>query len=127
MTNQYLLTEVSAKEVLDAYKPGAFFLASPKSTMLAEGIFSKVPDAGEEKQLESLPERVRQTLLEAKQAGIKHPIAAGAIPFDGRKASRLFVPKDVHTAGPLSFTELPQKNRNPIHMTSGLFRSLRAS
>ncbi len=68
MTNQHVLTEVSAKEVLDAYKPGAFFLASPKSTLLAEGVFAKVPDADAENQLDSLPERVRQTLLEAKQA-----------------------------------------------------------
>ncbi|MEC3848568.1 isochorismate synthase DhbC [Bacillus velezensis] len=118
MTNQHVLTEVSAKEVLDAYKPGAFFLASPKSTLLAEGVFAKVPDADAENQLDSLPERVRQTLLEAKQAGIKHPIAAGAIPFDGRKASRLFVPKIVHTAGPLSFAESsaekPQSNTYDI-------------
>ncbi len=118
MTNQHLLAEVSAKEVLDAYKPGAFFLASPKSTMLAEGMFAEVPDTDAENQLDSLPERVRQTLLEAKQAGIKHPIAAGAIPFDGRKASRLFVPKNVHTAGPLSFAESsaekPQSNTYDI-------------
>ncbi|RXK28010.1 isochorismate synthase [Bacillus velezensis] len=118
MTNQHLLAEVSAKEVLDAYKPGAFFLASPKSTMLAEGMCAEVPDTDAENQLDSLPERVRQTLLEAKQAGIKHPIAAGAIPFDSRKASRLFVPKNVHTAGPLSFAESsaekPQSNTYDI-------------
>nr|MDH3077906.1 hypothetical protein [Bacillus velezensis] len=118
MTNQHLLAEVSAKEVLDAYKPGAFFLASPKSTMLAEGMFAEVPDTDAENQLDSLPERVRQTLLEAKRAGIKHPIAAGAIPFDSRKASRLFVPKNVHTAGPLSFAESsaekPQSNTYDI-------------
>ncbi|MDF9782393.1 hypothetical protein OKW13_003056 [Bacillus velezensis] len=56
MTNQHLLAEVSAKEVLDAYKPGAFFLASPKSTMLAEGMFAEVPDTDAENQLDSLPE-----------------------------------------------------------------------
>ena len=48
-------------------------------------MFAKVPDADAENQLDSLPERVRQTLLEAKQAGIKHPIAAGAIPLTAEK------------------------------------------
>lgn len=112
--------------MLDAYKPGAFFLASPKRTMLAEGVFAKVPDADAENQLDSLPERVRQTLLEAKQAGIKHPIAAGAIPFDGRKASRLLYRRLSIRQARFRLRNLPQKSRNPIHMTSVPFRSLRA-
>ncbi|MCP6684135.1 isochorismate synthase DhbC [Bacillus nakamurai] len=118
MSNQHLLTEMSAKEVLEAYQPGAFFLASPRSTMLAEGIFAKVPEAEADSQLDTLPERVMRTLDQAKRSGIKHPIVAGAIPFDGTKASQLFVPRDVHLAESLLFMpitpEKPQRNTYDI-------------
>ena len=124
MTNQHLLAEVSAKRCWTLTSPGRSF-SFPKSTMLAEGMFAEVPDTDAENQLDSLPERVRQTLLEAKQAGIKHPIAVSAIPLTAEKLPG-FLYRRMSIRHRFRLRNLPQKSRNPIHMTSVPFRSLRA-
>ena len=80
--------------------------------MLAEGMFAEVPDTDAENQLDSLPERVRQTLLEAKQAGIKHPIAAGAIPLTAEKLPGFLYRRMSIRQARFRLRNLPQKSRN---------------
>lgn len=98
--------EVFVKEVFDVYKFGVFFLVFLKSMMFVEGIFLKVFDVGEEKQLELLFECVWQMFFEVKQVGIKYLIVVGVILFDGRKVFWFFVLKDVYMVGLFLFLEV---------------------
>lgn len=94
-----LLSSEEKVQLIQDYQPGAFFLASPKRTILAEGIFQHI----ETNQLNELSTRVAHVFDAAKQAGIRTPIVAGAVPFDPAQPVRLSVPIHVQFSDPLEF------------------------
>ncbi|WHX44922.1 isochorismate synthase DhbC [Bacillus pumilus] len=94
-----LLSSEEKLQLIQDYQPGAFFLASPKRTILAEGIFQHI----ETNQLNELSTRVAHVFDAAKQAGIQAPIVAGAVPFDPAQPVRLNVPIHVQFSDPLEF------------------------
>ncbi|MFF1459455.1 isochorismate synthase DhbC [Streptomyces sp. NPDC058330] len=87
----------AATSLLDAYAPGARFLATPGRTLLAQGDARQVPH--DERPLD---ERVRATLAEAGAAGQESPVVIGAIPFDHEAPAALSVPTALRTAPPLA-------------------------
>ncbi|GAA2955808.1 MULTISPECIES: isochorismate synthase DhbC [Streptomyces] len=87
----------AATSLLDAYTPGARFLATPGRTLLAQGDARQVPH--DERPLD---ERVRATLAEAGAAGQESPVVIGAIPFDHEAPAALSVPTALRTAPPLA-------------------------
>ncbi|GAA2086106.1 isochorismate synthase DhbC [Streptomyces albiaxialis] len=87
----------AATSLLDAYTPGARFLATPTRTLLAYGVHRPVPHGAD-----PLPHRVEATLAEARAAGHRAPLVMGAIPFDQTAPAVLAVPEDVRTAPPLT-------------------------
>lgn len=94
-----ILSSEEKVQLIQDYQPGAFFLASPKRTILAEGIFQHI----ETNQLNELSTRVAHVFDAAKQAGIRTPIVAGAVPFDPAQPVRLSVPIHVQFSDPLEF------------------------
>ncbi|MFF1920311.1 isochorismate synthase DhbC [Streptomyces sp. NPDC058221] len=87
----------AATSLLDAYRPGDRFLATPGRTLLAHGAARPVPHDAR-----SLDERVDATLAEAVAAGQESPVVIGAIPFDHEAPAALGVPEAVRTAPPLA-------------------------
>ncbi|MFJ1616912.1 isochorismate synthase DhbC [Streptomyces sp. NPDC088251] len=87
----------AATSLLDAYTPGARFLATPGRTLLAHGAGRHVPH--DERPLH---ERVNATLAEAGAAGQESPVVIGAIPFDHAAPAALSVPAALRIAPPLA-------------------------
>ncbi|MFG3256027.1 isochorismate synthase DhbC [Streptomyces sp. NPDC048172] len=87
----------AATSLLDAYTPGARFLATPTRTLLAHGTHRPVPHGAD-----PLPLRVEAALAESRAAGQRAPLVMGAIPFDQTAPAVLAVPEDVRTAPPLT-------------------------
>ncbi|MEU6312978.1 isochorismate synthase [Streptomyces sp. NPDC047014] len=101
--------------MLDAYRPGARFLATPTRTLLAEGVHAEVPAAGG-----TLPERVRSALAAAREAGVRQPLVIGAIPFDADGPAALVVPLDVRSGPALGadpLVALPPVEPEPLEWT----------
>ncbi|MFE0173792.1 isochorismate synthase DhbC [Streptomyces sp. NPDC059002] len=87
----------AATSLLDAYTPGARFLATPTRTLLAEGVHAEVPH--DER---PLPHRMAATLADARRTGVTKPYVVGAIPFDHTAPAALAVPAALRTAPPLT-------------------------
>ncbi|ARA98009.1 MULTISPECIES: isochorismate synthase DhbC [Geobacillus] len=99
------MNRATAEQLLAEYKAGtSFFLASPRHTLLAQGMAAVVPTTGYENEKAQIIDHIKQVLKRVKQQGISnHPIAVGAIPFDHLYPAQLVVPSEVEWAGPLSF------------------------
>ncbi|MEU9132628.1 isochorismate synthase [Kitasatospora sp. NPDC048540] len=82
-----------ATALLAGYRPGpaTAFFAGPGRTLLAEGVRATVTD----------PARATEALRAARAAGAEAPVVVGAIPFSPGRPARLFIPAEVHRAGPL--------------------------
>ncbi|OKJ66628.1 isochorismate synthase DhbC [Streptomyces sp. CB02460] len=87
----------AATSLLDAYAPGARFLATPRRTLLARGAALQVPHGAQ-----PVDRRVADTLAEAADAGQQAPVVMGAIPFDHTEPAALSVPAALRTAPPLT-------------------------
>ncbi|WP_330237777.1 isochorismate synthase DhbC [Streptomyces sp. NBC_00525] len=87
----------AATSLLDAYTPGARFLATPGRTLLADGPARQVPHGAR-----PVDQRVTAALAEAADAGQDAPVVLGAIPFDHTAPAALSVPERLRTAPPLS-------------------------
>ncbi|WP_438817551.1 isochorismate synthase DhbC [Streptomyces finlayi] len=87
----------AATALLDAYTPGARFLATPTRTLLSDGPAREVPH-GET----PLSERVAETLAAARRDGQSRPVVIGAVPFDQSAPAALAVPEFVQDAPPLA-------------------------
>ncbi|MFD7911092.1 isochorismate synthase DhbC [Streptomyces sp. NPDC059752] len=87
----------AATTLLDAYRPGARFLATPTRTLLAQGIRQEVAHCAE-----PLPHRVAQALAEARRAGHPYPVVIGAIPFAPDARAALVVPESLRSGPPLA-------------------------
>ncbi|WP_185027656.1 isochorismate synthase DhbC [Streptomyces candidus] len=87
----------AATGLLDAYTPGARFLATPTRTLLADGPVREVPH--DER---PLTVRVAETLDAARRDGQAHPVVIGAVRFDQNAPAALAVPERVQDAPPLA-------------------------
>ncbi|MGQ4484947.1 isochorismate synthase DhbC [Streptomyces sp. SAS_281] len=87
----------AATSLLDAYAPGARFLATPGRTLLARGAALQVPHGAQ-----PVDRRVADTLAEAADAGQRSPVVMGAIPFDHTEPAALSVPATLRTGPPLT-------------------------
>lgn len=106
------------KQLLDDYKVGDFFLATPSQTLLGKGSFLTVPSDKENRnQMKSLAVRVTAVLKTAKEQGHANPMVTGAVPFDYRKDVQLIVPANIRTSFPMqdTFTGQPAKTEKPIY------------
>lgn len=79
----------------------SFFLATPTQTLLAQGVQAILtsPDGAMPRHL--LPEQVKTLLKQQADSGWPPAPVVGAIPFDDSAAVHLFVPDQLHRAGPL--------------------------
>ncbi|MEU2025849.1 isochorismate synthase DhbC [Streptomyces sp. NPDC016469] len=87
----------AATSLLDAYAPGARFLATPRRTLLAGGAGRQVPHGAQ-----PVDQRVADSLAEAIDAGQRSPVVMGAIPFDHTEPAALSVPAALRTGPPLT-------------------------
>lgn len=87
----------AATALLDAYTPGARFLATPTRTLLATGVEDEVAHDGR-----PLHERVAATLAAARTLGHDTPMVIGAVPFKDDAPAALAVPSAVRSAPPLT-------------------------
>jgi isochorismate synthase len=102
----------SALQLLNDYHVGApFFFASPRRTLLAQGVFAEVPD----NQTTPLPRRVALALEQARASGHSHPVVVGAVPFDVSAPAQLVVARTTRRAGPLSFDPPHQARPLPAY------------
>ncbi|MGE7623460.1 isochorismate synthase DhbC [Viridibacillus sp. NPDC096237] len=106
------------KQLLDDYKVGDFFLATPSQTLLGKGSFLTVlSDKEDRNQMKSLAARVAAVLKTAKEQGHADPMVTGAVPFDYRKDVQLIVPANIRTSVPMQDTcnGQPAKTEKPIY------------
>ncbi|MFE8012344.1 isochorismate synthase [Streptomyces antibioticus] len=87
----------AATALLDAYRPGDRFLATPTRTLLAHGVRAQVPHGPE-----PVAERVAATLRTVRSEGAAAPLVVGALPFDPCAPAALVVPETVRTGPPLA-------------------------
>ncbi|NED82230.1 isochorismate synthase DhbC [Streptomyces sp. SID11233] len=87
----------AATSLLDSYRHGDRFLATPGRTLLASGATRPVPH-----DRRPLDERVTATLAEARAAGQESPVVIGAVPFDHESPAALGVPAELRIAPPLA-------------------------
>ncbi|MGC5396774.1 isochorismate synthase DhbC [Streptomyces sp. DT20] len=87
----------AATSLLDGYRLGDRFLATPGRTLLASGATRPVPH-----DRRPLDERVTATLAEARAAGQESPVVIGAVPFDHESPAALGVPAELRIAPPLA-------------------------
>ncbi|MBC9892676.1 isochorismate synthase EntC [Salmonella enterica subsp. enterica serovar Panama] len=75
-----------AQETMATLAPDRFFFMSPYRSFTTSGCFAgDSPDS-------PFQQKLRQQFAEAKSQGIANPILVGAIPFDTRQPSSLFIP-----------------------------------
>ncbi|MEU5400378.1 isochorismate synthase [Streptomyces sp. NPDC005963] len=86
----------AATSLLDAYRPGDRFLATPTRTLLAQGVHQRVPEGSQ-----SLAHRVATALDEARSSQAA-PLVMGAIPFDQSAPSALVIPQGVRSGPALA-------------------------
>jgi isochorismate synthase len=97
-------TATDAADLLAGYGPGSpFFFASPRGTLLTEGVHAAIPPAPDDARDgdDGLTRRVSATLDRARAAGVADPLVVGAVAFDTAAGARLAVPHRVRRAGRL--------------------------
>jgi len=72
-----------------------FFFTSPYRSLSTQGCFAKItqPAADGDNLQGTFQRGVQQAFAQARQAGIPNPVLCGAIPFDTRQPSALFIPQ----------------------------------
>ncbi|VXC91204.1 isochorismate synthase 1 [Enterobacterales bacterium 8AC] len=72
-----------------------FFFTSPYRSLSTQGCFAKItqPAADGDNLQGAFQQRVQQAFAQARQAGVTNPVLCGAIPFDTRQPSALFIPQ----------------------------------
>ncbi|MNO33165.1 Isochorismate synthase DhbC [compost metagenome] len=97
---------VSAAELLEEYQAdNSFFLASPDRTLLAQGVWARLPvqNAREGNEDPLLLQSVAELLAASKRYGHGVPLVVGAIPFNPSTSPQLAVPMTARWADKLSF------------------------
>ncbi|EAO6408631.1 isochorismate synthase EntC [Salmonella enterica] len=85
-----------AQETMATLAPDRFFFMSPYRSFTTSGCFARytVPAAAGDSPDSPFQQKLRQQFAEAKSQGIANPILVGAIPFDTRQPSSLFIPME---------------------------------
>jgi isochorismate synthase len=112
-------TATGAADLLAGYGPGSpFFFASPRGTILTDGVHAVVPPATDEARDGDcgLTRRVSVTLDRARAAGFDNPLVVGAVAFDTAAGARLAVPERVRRAGrlPSGLPTTPPAGGSPV-------------
>lgn len=90
-----LATVEPAAALLDGYTPGdPLFFASPRGTLLAQGVAATLPPGD----AESLPERAAALLGAIHAAPGERPLLVGALPFAPDAPAHLVLPQAVYSA-----------------------------
>ena len=73
----------------------SFFFMSPYRSFTTSGCFARFsePAVGGDDPAGHFQQKLAQAFRDAKASGIAHPVMVGAIPFDTRKPSSLFIPQ----------------------------------
>lgn len=91
-----------AADLLAAYLTGSFYFSSPRGTMLADGVHSRVAPAGG-----PLAETAARTMDAAALAGVPAPVVVGAVGFRPEAEASLVVPAVVRRAGAPEHIQVP--------------------
>ncbi len=91
-----------AADLLAAYLTGSFYFSSPRGTTLADGVHSRVAQAGG-----TLAAAAARTLDAAALAGVPDPVVVGAVGFRPGTESSLVVPAVVRRAGAPEHIQVP--------------------
>ncbi|MEV5013627.1 isochorismate synthase [Streptomyces sp. NPDC053780] len=91
-----------AADLLAAYLTGSFYFSSPRGTMLADGVHSRVTPAGG-----PLAETAARTMDAAALAGVADPVVVGAVGFRPEAEASLVVPAVVRRAGAPQHIQVP--------------------
>ncbi|EBQ4754389.1 isochorismate synthase EntC [Salmonella enterica subsp. arizonae] len=85
-----------AQETMATLAPDCFFFMSPYRSFTTSGCFARYtePAAAGDSPDSPFQQKLRQQFTEAKSQGIANPILVGAIPFDTRQPSSLFIPME---------------------------------
>ncbi|EAN4946300.1 isochorismate synthase EntC [Salmonella enterica] len=85
-----------AQETRATLAPDRFFFMSPYRSFTTSGCFSRYtePAAAGDSPDSPFQQKLRQQFAEAKSQGIANPVLVGAIPFDTRQPSSLFIPME---------------------------------
>ncbi|EHQ1700603.1 isochorismate synthase EntC [Salmonella enterica] len=83
-----------AQETMATLAPDRFFFMSPYRSFTTSGCFARYtePAVAGDSPDSPFQQKLRQQFAEAKSQGIANPILVGAIPFDTRQLSSLFIP-----------------------------------
>ncbi|MBK0002823.1 isochorismate synthase [Erwinia sp. S38] len=94
---ELLTSESTLQFAADAAASGFFFM-SPWRSLAAKGCFTTINTPAYEGEMLAgrFQHDIRHHLSEAKRQGIRHPVVVGAIPFDVRQPSALFIPETSH-------------------------------
>jgi isochorismate synthase len=85
------LVDVDPIGLVDDYRPGSFFLATPERALLAGGVADTIAERD--------PDEL-STLVTKLLADSEAPLAVGALPFDSAASPHVVVPTSVRWAGP---------------------------
>ncbi|MFC9342232.1 isochorismate synthase DhbC [Streptomyces sp. NPDC057020] len=91
----------AATALLDAFRRGDRFLATPTRTLLAHGVQREVPHG-----TAPVARRVADALREARSAGLATPVVIGALPFAQDAPAALVIPEAVRTGPALAYDPL---------------------
>ncbi|EAB9079845.1 isochorismate synthase EntC [Salmonella enterica] len=85
-----------AQETMATLAPDRFFFMSPYRSFTTSGCFARYtePAVAGDSPDSPFQQKLRQQFAEAKSQGIANPILVGAIPFDTRQPSSLFIPME---------------------------------
>ncbi|WP_243787865.1 isochorismate synthase DhbC [Saccharopolyspora gloriosae] len=93
----------SPAALLAGYQAGSsFFFASPRGSLLADGVDAVVPKTTCAGGRGGLPEQVAEFLRHAEEFGRVNPLVVGAVPFGENLPAHLVLPSEVRRAAPLT-------------------------
>lgn len=87
--------DATAQRGVDLARQDGFQLSSPYRSFRTEGCYEVIthPAFNGEQADSAFQTQVKAAFARARKAGIAHPILVGAIPFDTRQPSMLFIPR----------------------------------
>lgn len=91
-----LTTENQTFSGFEYAEQSTFLYRSEFRSLSAHGVFERIetPAFGGEQEGSALAQHIRQALARAKAAGQAAPVVVGAIPFDTRRPSCLYIPEE---------------------------------
>ncbi len=86
---------VNLVQVATISPTSGFFFTSPFRSLSTQGCFARItlPAVDGDDLQGQFQQAIQQAFAQARKAGIKDPLLCGAIPFDTRQPSSLFIPQ----------------------------------